>query len=98
MVCPAPAERDNPTLLCFPDKTGNGCERYILLPRIKGTRDRIFLSPSSRLLKTGFRLDSLEDLYAGLQAFGTGTRVTAIPVQVIENANTSGTVSKDVNY
>jgi hypothetical protein len=40
----------------------------------------------------------LEDLYAGLQAFGTGTTVTAIPMQVIENANTSGAVSKDVNY
>jgi hypothetical protein len=98
MVCPAPAERENPILICVPNKSGNGCGRYVLLPRIKGKRDRIFLSRSSRLLKTGFRLNSLEDLYAGLQAFGTGTTVTAIPMQVIENANTSGAVSKDVNY
>jgi hypothetical protein len=71
---PISGETENLTLVCLTSPNRTGCGRYYLLPRIPSRR-RLLSNSVAQLLKTGFRLNKLTDLYRAAELFTTANRL-----------------------
>jgi hypothetical protein len=60
---PVAAEASFLTLVCFANKRGTGVVRYYVIPELMRRGHRLVMRQTGKIVKTGVRLTSLEDLY-----------------------------------
>jgi hypothetical protein len=75
VVAPNPAEKSYITLLCPVNRTHDRVLGYFIFPRLDGFKLH-YMTRNDPFLRTGVRLQSLNDLYATVKEAGTRNQIT----------------------